>query len=190
MKQTSKKRAIATPKQKAKPTPKSADVILKQNKKRMYGIAVEQQTFAQAEKDPRPRNLTKLTAEKKTEFIAHLLDGLTVVDAAAKIGFDRTVTLYDHRKRDVEFAAAWDQAWKDGADALEKEAQRRACLGVTEPVFYKGEVVGSLQKYSDVLLIFLLKGRRPDRFRENVDLTNSDNSIANAFAAAIRKAAT
>ena len=35
-----------------------------------------------------------------------------------------------------------------------------------EPVFYKGAKCGAVQKYSDLLLIFLLKARRPDMYRE------------------------
>jgi hypothetical protein len=186
MKKTARKKVPPAAKKKAtKPVGKQ----LSENKRLMYGIAVEQQTLDDAvARGGRPRP-NKLTVEKKTEFIRLLTeDGLTVVHAAEKIEIS-TVTLYEHRKNDAEFAAAWDQAWKDGCTVLEREAQRRAVLGTTEPVFYKGEVVGAVQKYSDLLLIFLMKARQPEKYREKIDLTNSDNSIANAFASAVRKAA-
>ena len=57
---------------------------------------------------------------------------------------------------------------EQAADVLEREAWRRASEGVKQPVFYQGEVCGHVQKYSDVLLIFLLKGARPDRYREQL----------------------
>ena len=60
-----------------------------------------------------------------------------------------------------------DHAREGAADTLEAEARRRAIEGVEEPVFHKGEQVGTLRKYSDVLLIFLLKGARPERYRDN-----------------------
>lgn len=137
----------------------------------------------------RPALANKLSVEKKLEFLSALCDdGLTVFDAANRIGVSR-VTLYKHRGLDPEFAAAWDKAYDDGTTVLEAEAQRRAVQGITEAVYNKGVVVGHVQKYSDLLLIFLLKARAPQRFRDNIDVTNSDGSIAAAFAAAVRKAA-
>lgn len=131
----------------------------------------------------------RLTEEKKFEFISLLRDeGMTVHGACERVGLS-TTTLYKHRGEDPEFAAAWDVAYDQGTTVLEAEAQRRATQGVTEPVFNKGIIVGHVQKYSDVLLIFLLKARDPKRFRDNVDISNSDGSIAAAFAAAVRKAA-
>lgn len=128
-------------------------------------------------------------AKKKVEFLSCLRDeGMTIRDAADRVGVSCT-TLYKTRGEDVEFAAAWDVAYDQGTTVLEAEAQRRAVQGVTEPVFNKGVIVGHVQKYSDLLLIFLLKARAPQRFRDNVDMTNSDGSIAAAFAAAVRKAA-
>ena len=62
------------------------------------------------------------------------------------------------------FAAAKERA----IDRLEEEARRRAVDGVPEPVFYKGEAVGAVRKYSDTLLIFLLKGALPNKYRDNV----------------------
>ena len=56
---------------------------------------------------------------------------------------------------------------------LEEEARRRAYVGFDEPVFGSGGhgigtvQVGVIRKYSDTLLIFLLKGIRPGKFREN-----------------------
>ena len=39
-----------------------------------------------------------------------------------------------------------------------------------EPVFYQGQVVGHIRKYSDNLLMFLLKAHWPEKFRENVSI--------------------
>ena len=61
-----------------------------------------------------------------------------------------------------EFAEAEEQA----ADRLEQEARRRAVEGTQKPVFYKGEQCGIIREYSDILLIFLLKGIRPEKYKE------------------------
>ena len=51
-----------------------------------------------------------------------------------------------------------------------KEAYRRAVLGVAEPVYQGGELVGTVQRYSDRLLEFLIRGRRPQTYRDNTRL--------------------
>lgn len=52
------------------------------------------------------------------------------------------------------------------ADRLEREAMRRAHEGVRKPVYQGGKRVGFIQEYCDTLLIFLLKGLRPEKYRE------------------------
>lgn len=47
---------------------------------------------------------------------------------------------------------------------LEAEARRRGVEGVEEPILFQSKVVTTVRKYSDVLLIFLLKGLRPRRY--------------------------
>ena len=59
---------------------------------------------------------------------------------------------------------------------LEAEARRRAAIGVDEPVFYKGKVVGHIRKYSDNLLMFLLKAHWPEKFRDNYGVEHSGPS--------------
>ena len=71
--------------------------------------------------------------------------------------------MYSCRAGDRAFASAWDVSLEIGLDALEDEAIRRAREGVEEPVFQGGLRCGSVRKYSDLLLIFLLKSRRPYR---------------------------
>lgn len=55
-----------------------------------------------------------------------------------------------------------------GADSLEDEAVRRARDGYDKPVYQQGQCVGQVRKYSDTLMVFLLKGARPKKYRDNV----------------------
>jgi hypothetical protein len=56
------------------------------------------------------------------------------------------------------------------ADRLEEEAWRRAVDGVDEPVgFYRGKPSAWVKRYSDTLLIFLLKALRPEKYRERYE---------------------
>lgn len=69
--------------------------------------------------------------------------------AAKGIGYNRS-TVYGWAKTDAEFAAAWRDIHEEFTDLLEATAQARAITG------------------SDLLIIFLLKALRPEKFREQV----------------------
>ncbi len=51
-------------------------------------------------------------------------------------------------------------------ERLEDALDKRAVEGVDKPVFYQGKVVGYDKWYSDNLLMFKLKGERPEKYRE------------------------
>jgi AcrR family transcriptional regulator len=72
-------------------------------------------------------------------FLEALADTGVVTDAAKAAGINST-TVYARRRGDADFAAAWEQALEDSADALEREARRRAVRGVQEPVVYQGQL--------------------------------------------------
>ena len=80
---------------------------------------------------------------------------------------------YRARDSSAKFRADWDEALEEARELLEAEARRRAAIGVDEPVFYKGQVVGQIRKYSDNLLMFLLKAHWPEKFRENYAVEHS-----------------
>ena len=71
-------------------------------------------------------------------------------------------------KEDPEFKTAYEAAGEEAVQVLEDEAIRRAYEGVERPVSQGGKKVGVVQEYSDTLLIFLLKGARPNKYRDNV----------------------
>ena len=100
-------------------------------------------------------------------FIEALRQTANVSGSALIVGRSRAA-VYAARDSSETFRRQWDDAIEDATDALELEARRRAFSGVEEPVYYKGQVVGGVRKYSDVLLIFLLKAHRPEKYRENV----------------------
>ena len=104
---------------------------------------------------------------KKINFIKALENGETVSEAAAALKITRA-DLYQWRRVDTTFDAAWTQAWELGAYVLEEEAVRRAVEGTEKPVFRGGEVVGHMREYSDSMLMFLLKARKPELFGTSV----------------------
>jgi len=90
-----------------------------------------------------------------------------VTDAARRSCISRR-EWYKVRKEDPYFAADWDEAVEEYTDHLEAEADRRAVEGVTRQIYFdnKGEVIGETRNYSDTLMIFRLKGLRPEMYKE------------------------
>lgn len=126
----------------------------------------------------------KLTTEKREKrswedaFIDALQKSGNVSEACRKAKVSRQVTY--ELKNDptaADFAERWESALEAATDSLELEARRRAATGVLEPVYYQGQKVGSVRRYSDTLLIFLLKAHRPEKFRDNVDVTSGGQPL-------------
>lgn len=91
--------------------------------------------------------------------------------ASKLVGISRD-THQEWKHTDPEYARAFDEAHNRSIDVLEAEAMRRAVQGVQKPVYHQGEQVGAITDYSDVLLIFLMKGARPEKYRDNYHVTS------------------
>ena len=116
----------------------------------------------------------KLTPEKRELFLQALADSGSVTAAAAVAGTSRT-RVYELRKTDTIFAADWDEAEEIAIDRLQDEAHRRAIEGVAEPLVSAGKLVRGddgqpimVQRYSDNLLLSLLRARRLPRRERSV----------------------
>jgi hypothetical protein len=102
--------------------------------------------------------------ERIAVFLETLSETAHVTKSAAAAGIPRR-TVYNWRHDDEGFRRQWDEAVELGTDALVDEAVRRGKEGTLKPVYQQGMEVGSIREYSDTLLIFLLKARRPE-FRD------------------------
>lgn len=124
-----------------------------------------------------PRGRTSRTPEKR----AQLLEAITThggnVTAAAKECAIGRQTVFDWKAADPEFKRQLEAAIDRGVDMLEDEARRRAFAGWDEPVYQKGELVGHVRRYDTILLIFMLKAHRPEKYRERVENINRDMPI-------------
>ncbi len=100
-------------------------------------------------------------------FLMRLAETGNVSAAARHAGRPRSF-VYDCRRRDAASGAAWADALEEAADRLELEALRRAVDGVDEDKFFQGAVVGQITRYSDNLLMFLLRARRPALFNRQI----------------------
>lgn len=96
------------------------------------------------------------TAARTRKFLHALAKTGCVRDACAKAGISST-SAYRHRQRDPEFERAWEQALTDARPVLEAAAFERAVEGVDEPIVSGGKIVAYRKRYSDALLLMLLK---------------------------------
>lgn len=110
-------------------------------------------------------NNAKRDAKRDDKFFEALTEGYGPANAAKMAGYSRS-SAYNYRKEDKAFSERWDDSLAEYKETLEAEADRRAHDGVTEGIYYQGKEVGSVQKYSDSLLMFRLKKIDPS-YREN-----------------------
>jgi len=107
------------------------------------------------------------TDKKKETFLALVARGYTVTDSAKQIGFSRRA-VYNHRDRDPDFAQAWNEAREEGKERLEAECRRRA-MGWAETRYDKDGNAYEVYRYSDNLLMFMLKKLDPS-YRDSVNV--------------------
>ena len=115
------------------------------------------------------RAISKITLSRAREtFLACLAETGQITKSAKAAKMDRE-RFYAERKRNPEFAAAWEAALEKAADMLEDVAIERAAKGVLKPVYQGGVKVGTVREYSDGLLTLLLKAHKPEKFRERTE---------------------
>lgn len=126
---------------------------------------------------------------KRTAFLAAYAKSGNIT-AAAKSAKCHRDSHYEWLQ-DPDYERAFALAHAEACELLEVEARRRAVTGVNEPVIYQGRqsyeaarnkdgtvkldpntgeaipVPLTIRKYSDVLLIFLMKAAMPHKYRDN-----------------------
>lgn len=133
---------------------------------------------------------------KQKAFLAAYAKCGNLTEASRKSKVARDLH-YDWLRDDPAYPAAFAIAHEEAGDHLESEARRRAVEGVPKPVIYQGqlcreakrdkngelirnengEVVFSapltIREYSDTLLIFLMKGNNPEKYRDNAKVEHT-----------------
>ena len=121
---------------------------------------------------PVPKTNNFQHPKKRAFLAAHSVTG-NVTKAAEAADIDRQLHYY-WLKNDTDYAAAFNDTKGQYQERLEAGADRRAVEGVKEPIFDRNgkQVLGKdgkpmyRYKYSDILLMFRLKGIDPDKYAE------------------------
>lgn len=110
------------------------------------------------------------TRKVRDDFAAILAATLNVSQACRAIGISLACA-YQWRKKHPDFAEAWDSAVREAVHEAEGELMRRGVHGVDEPVYQGGKLVGTVRRYSDSLLQFLVKAHDARyKDRQSIDL--------------------
>lgn len=120
----------------------------------------------------------------KKRFLEEFGQTGIISHAAETVGIDRH-TVYYWQEHDEVFAQAYKQAELRSTEVLETEARRRALDGVDKHrrVYdNRGNLIDEYTEttYSDTLLIFLLKARAPEKYRERHDITTGGQPLTAA----------
>ena len=132
----------------------------------------------------------ELTSERKATFLAELARHGIVVRAARAASPHSArgcvMSFRDERGRDPEFASDWDEAMEQARGQVESELHRRAVEGYEEPVYQRGEKVGTVRKYSDRLLELrfksLIPAYRPEHRECRGDVRDPPRAVTNSAA--------
>jgi hypothetical protein len=115
---------------------------------------------------PEQRRRRTITPKQREQFLEALAAGWAVRHAARLSGVDFR-RWYELRDTDEAFAQAWTDAVELGTQALEDEARRRAVDGWDEDYTDgDGKLIRRVRRYDGSLLQTLLKGRRPEVYRD------------------------
>ena len=114
---------------------------------------------------------------KKEAFLTALGE-CGIITLAAKVAGIARSTHYAWLKEDPSYPALFIAATEQAADRLEEEARRRAVEGVKKDVYYQGKPCGVVTEYSDTLLIFLLKGAMPEKYKDRISTEVSVRPLA------------
>lgn len=103
------------------------------------------------------------TPKRRGKFL-DVLARTANVRAAAEAAGKGKCTAYTLRRRDPDFARAWEEALTSAMDELEAVAFERARDGVEKVVVRAGGTPVTIREYSDRLLMFMLSRRRPQAY--------------------------
>jgi hypothetical protein len=121
-----------------------------------------------------PGILPEIREVQKRAYVLALAEVGTKVRAAQIAGVHPSTPYSAPWRNDQALALAVKEAEEAAADLIEAEAFRRGVEGSVEPTgWYQGKPGAYVRRYSDVLSIFLLKGLRPDRYKDRVQVAGA-----------------
>lgn len=118
-----------------------------------------------------PRNPLTASAEA---FLKAYAQTANITKAAEAAKLDRGLH-YHWIDTNPKYQRRFLAAERMAADVIESEAVRRATEGVMEAVYYQGRAVGAVRRYSDGIMLTLLRGFKPQKYAiQKTEITGAD----------------
>ena len=112
----------------------------------------------------------KFDDDLKERFLKQFEGNGRLAESCAAVGISPD-TVRAHRKAHAEFDIRYEEALLTYRDSLEAEAHRRAVTGIPHNVYFKDQKLETEKRYSDTLLLAMLKAHRPEyRDKGSLDL--------------------
>ena len=132
----------------------------------------------------------RLSIERRRMFLRTFAVRGIVLEGCRAAGVSRS-TVEKWKENSEWFYELYMVAIEEAADRIEAEAFRRAVDGYDEPVIYQGmpatvidpvtgeERMLTIRKFSDTLMQTMLKGARPEKYRDNhkVEVSGSGGGV-------------
>lgn len=123
-----------------------------------------------------PRRYTKFNAVAQRRFLKQLeLTGN--LEASARAVDITPQAVYGHMKRYPAFKDAVEKARQAVVHDAEVEMRRRAIEGVDTGIYYKGELIATEKRYSDPLLVEILKANAPEKYGRKDATINVNHNV-------------
>mgnify|MGYP001603041094 FL=1 len=111
---------------------------------------------------------------KRRVYLVSLSRNWNFNQAALAADIDRvTGWLWRTDLEDKAFQTALQQAAEIFIERAEVELWRRGIDGVEKPVYQGGRLVGTVREYDTTAAIFMMKGAKPEKYRERFEHTGA-----------------
>jgi len=108
-------------------------------------------------------------------FLASYRETWSITESAKRAGVTRS-SHYKRLSRDPRYKDEFEDIEELIRDTIRAEIHRRALDGVDIPIFYQGNHVHTIKKYSDTLLLALAKAHCPE-FRDPIEVQRIDPGV-------------
>jgi hypothetical protein len=119
---------------------------------------------------------TEFSPQQWGKFLARYAETGNITRSSEYAGMTR-IAVYKRKKDDPQFAMDLDAAYVIAVDKMEEECQRRAFDGYQRDIYWQGQVVGQETLFSDSMAMFLLKGAKPEKYRDRVSTDNLNTNV-------------
>jgi hypothetical protein len=117
-----------------------------------------------------PRSSTSISMRA---FLASYAQTANITKAAEAAKIDRGL---HYRWLDTfpKYQKAFLEAERQAGDYLESVAVGRATEGVMEAVYYQGRPIGAVRRYSDGVMMTLLRGFKPKKYSNKTEISGPE----------------